>query len=154
MTGARAIERDQHADKPPVSTVVHRLGDLAGHELAVPVVAISLALWSVVWLTAGRPGWLLHAFEIVAASITVVMVFVLQHAQNRLERATQLKLDGLISALPGADDGLIKAEAAPDEELRDRTERNLHRRGQIRSTRPDELDQLDERMRGPGTGTS
>jgi hypothetical protein len=42
-----------------------------------------------------------------------MMVFVLQHAQNRLEQATQLKLDELIDALPGADNGLIKGRSRP-----------------------------------------
>jgi low affinity Fe/Cu permease len=136
MTQVRATRRDQHADKPPVSTVVHRIGDLAGHELAVPVAAVTVALWLVAWLAAGQPGWLLHAFEIAAASTTVMMVFVLQHAQNRLEQATQLKLDELIDALPDADNGLIKAETAPEDELRQRTEQNLARRNRTPSGRP------------------
>jgi hypothetical protein len=58
MIQARATRRDQHADKPPVSTVVHRIGDLAGHELAVPAAAITVTLWLVTWLAAGQPGWL------------------------------------------------------------------------------------------------
>ena len=128
----RPSRRDEHADKPPVSTFVHRIGDLAGHELAVPVVAAAVAAWLVAWLATGRPDWLLQVFEIAAASTTVVMVFVLQHAQNRLEQATQLKLDELVAVLPEADDGLIKAEAAPDEELHSRAARNLHRRQQTR----------------------
>jgi low affinity Fe/Cu permease len=128
-----ATRRDQHAEKPPVSTIVHWIGDLAGREHAVPLASAAVAIWLVAWLVAGHPEWLLHAFEITAASITVVMVFVLQHAQNRLEQATQLKLDEIIAALPSADDGLIKAEAAPDDELHTRTEENLHRRRQTRS---------------------
>jgi low affinity Fe/Cu permease len=136
MTQLRATPRDAHADKPPVSTVVHRIGDLAGHELAVPVAAVAIALWLVVWLIAGQPGWLLRTFEIAAASTTVTMVFVLQHAQNRLEQATQLKLDELIEALPDADNGLIKAEAAPEDELRQRTEHNLARRNRTPSSPP------------------
>jgi low affinity Fe/Cu permease len=125
MTQLRSTPRDAHADKPPVSTVVHRIGDVAGHELAVPIAVVAIALWLVAWLTSGQPGWLLHTFEIAAASTTVTMVFVLQHAQNRLEQATQLKLDELIKALPNADNGLIKAESAPEAELRQRTEHNL-----------------------------
>jgi len=134
MTQARTTERDQHADKPPVSTIVHRIGDLSGHELAVPVAAVTVVLWLVAWLAAGQPSWLLHAFEIAAAATTVMMVFVLQHAQNRLEQATQLKLDELIDALPGADNRLIKAEAAPEDELRQRTEQNLDRRNHTPSS--------------------
>lgn len=133
MDQGTTTRRDQHAEKPPVSTVVHRIGDLAGREHAVPLAFAALAIWLVAWLATGHPDWLLQVFEIAAASITVVMVFVLQHAQNRLEQATQLKLDEIIAALPEADNGLIKAEAAPDDELHTRTEQNLQRRRQTRS---------------------
>ena len=134
MTQARHAQRDQHADKPPVSTIVHRIGDLSGHELAVPAAGVAVALWLVAWLATGQPGWLLHVFEIAAAATTVMMVFVLQHAQNRLEQATQLKLDEIIDALPDADNGLIKAEAAPEDELRKRTEDNLALRNRTPSS--------------------
>ena len=106
---------------------------MAGHELAVPIAAVAIALWLVAWLLTGQPDWLLHTFEIAAASTTVTMVFVLQHAQNRLEQATQLKLDEVIKALPNADNGLIKAEAAPEVELRQRTEHNLASRNRTPS---------------------
>jgi low affinity Fe/Cu permease len=124
---------DEHADKPPVSTLVHRVGALVGHELGVPIVLAAVLAWLLAWVVAGEPDWLLHAFEIAAASVTVVMVFVLQHAQHRLERATQLKLDELLRTHPGADDALIKAEAGPDHEIRSRTEQNLHYRDELRN---------------------
>jgi low affinity Fe/Cu permease len=124
---------DEHADKPPVSTVVHRVGALVGHELGVPLVLAAVLVWLLAWVVAGEPDWLLHAFEIAAASVTVVMVFVLQHAQHRLERATQLKLDELLRTHPDADDALIKAEAGPDHEIRSRTEQNLHYRRKVQN---------------------
>ena len=124
---------DEHADKPPVSTLVHRVGALVGHELGVPLVLAAVLAWLLAWVVAGEPDWLLHAFEIAAASVTVVMVFVLQHAQHRLERATQLKLDELLRTHPDADDALIKAEAGPDHEIRSRAEQNLHYRDELRS---------------------
>ena len=133
MARTRATQRDEHAAKAPVSTVVHRVGDLAAHEITVPLVFGGVVAWFGVWLALGRPDWLLHIFEVTAAAITVVMVFVLQHAQKRLEQATQLKLDERIAALPEADDAVITAEAAPDDELRERIEHNLGRRADLRS---------------------
>jgi low affinity Fe/Cu permease len=124
---------DEHADKPPVSTLVHRVGALVGHELGVPLVLVTVLVWLLAWVVAGEPDWLLHAFEIAAASVTVVMVFVLQHAQHRLERATQLKLDELLRTHPGADDALIKAEVGPDHEISSRAEQNLHYRHELRN---------------------
>ena len=40
--------------------------------------------------------------------MTTIMVFTIQHTQSREQAATQLKLDELIRALPGADDHLVQ----------------------------------------------
>jgi len=53
------------------------------------------------------------AFEISISSITLVMVFAIQHTQGREQAATQRKLDELIRALPGADEALMMLEEAP-----------------------------------------
>jgi low affinity Fe/Cu permease len=45
------------------------------------------------------------------------MVFAIQHTQSREQLVTQRKLDELLRAQPGADDRLIAAEEASDEEL-------------------------------------
>ena len=46
--------------------------------------------------------------------MTTIMVFTIQHTQSREQAATQLKLDELIRALPGADDHLVHVEAGAD----------------------------------------
>jgi low affinity Fe/Cu permease len=46
------------------------------------------------------------------------MVFVIPHRQARQQAATQRKLDEILHALPGADDGLVRLEHGSDEELR------------------------------------
>lgn len=60
-------------------------------------------------------------------------VFVLQHAQGRLTTATQLKLDELLRSLPQADDALIKAETAADEDLEQQAEQNIRLRDDVRA---------------------
>jgi low affinity Fe/Cu permease len=57
------------------------------------------------------------AFAAVCAAVTTVMVFTIQHTQSREQAATQLKLDELIRALPGADDHLVHVESGADEEF-------------------------------------
>ena len=47
------------------------------------------------------------AFELVVSSLTLVMVFAIQHTQGREQAATQRKLDELIRAMPGANESLI-----------------------------------------------
>ncbi|MEC5148868.1 low affinity Fe/Cu permease [Cryobacterium psychrotolerans] len=71
------------------------------------------------------------------ATITLVMVFVIQHTQARQQAATQRKLDELLRALPTADNRLIAVEAAPDKELDDLADRNLtHREQAVHNATP------------------
>lgn len=49
--------------------------------------------------------------------ITFLMVFLIQNAQTREAKATQLKLDELIRALDGAQDKMISIENLCDEDL-------------------------------------
>ena len=50
--------------------------------------------------------------------ITFLMVFVIQHTQNRDAQVMQLKLDELIRAVSAARDELVDMEDLSDEELR------------------------------------
>ena len=49
--------------------------------------------------------------------VTFLMVFVIQHAQNKDMRAVQLKLNELIAAIEGASNRLIDVEDLTDHEL-------------------------------------
>src|SRR5437868_8216199 len=49
--------------------------------------------------------------------VTFLMVFVIQHAQNKDMRAVQLKLNELIAAVEGASNRLIDVEDLTDREL-------------------------------------
>ncbi|MGN6693749.1 MAG: low affinity iron permease family protein, partial [Aquihabitans sp.] len=48
---------------------------------------------------------------------TLLLVIILQHAQNRDAKATQLKLNELLLALEAPDSKLIHADRLGDEEL-------------------------------------
>ena len=65
----------------------------------------------------GLSEWWETVLYSTTASITVVMVFAIQHTQAREQVVTQRKLDELLRAQPEADDHLIAAEVASDEEL-------------------------------------
>ena len=49
--------------------------------------------------------------------ITFLMVFLIQHTQNRDSEAAQLKLDELIRAVKGANNSLLNLEDLDDEDL-------------------------------------
>jgi low affinity Fe/Cu permease len=65
----------------------------------------------------GFPSRFVALFEVGVSAITLVMVFAIQHTQGREQAATQRKLDELIRALPGADEGLMMLEEASSEAL-------------------------------------
>jgi low affinity Fe/Cu permease len=77
------------------------------------------------------------AFELSASSLTLVMVFAIQHTQGREQAATQRKLDELIRAFPGANDSLMMLEEAPREFMLDVEEEQRD----VRSNSPDTDDQ-------------
>ena len=57
--------------------------------------------------------------------VTFLMVFLVQHTQNRDSRALHLKLDELLRSIDAARDKLIDLENCTDEEI-DKIERQFH----------------------------
>lgn len=95
------------------SRAVHILQKWSAHAAATWLAAtVSVFVIGAAALTR-RGDALLIWFEGVAAGITLVMVFVLQHTQTRQQLALQRKLDELLRALPGTDERLIKVESEP-----------------------------------------
>jgi low affinity Fe/Cu permease len=63
------------------------------------------------------PSWWDNVLFIVSSTVTLLMVFAIQHTQARQQSAVQRKLDEILHALPHADDRLIAVEEAPDADL-------------------------------------
>ena len=84
-----------------------------------------MVVWVTVGAVAGFPHWWETVLYSTSASVTLVMVFAIQHTQSRQQRATQRKLDELLRTQPAADDHLIAAEDAPDEELQALADLNM-----------------------------
>ncbi len=89
----------------------------AGSSWAFGVAVLALVVW-------GATGPLAHFSDtwqlIINTATTIVtflMVFLIQHAQNKDAMAIQLKLDGLVFALGKADNALIDVEELSDEDL-------------------------------------
>jgi len=101
----------------PLSRVVHWVDRVTSRPATAVVVIALVLLFGVALAIAGFPETWETAFAALCAGVTTIMVFTIQHTQTREQAATQLKLDGLIRALPGADDHLVHVEAGPDDEL-------------------------------------
>jgi low affinity Fe/Cu permease len=108
---------------------LHRVGEIVANAAAGVVAAVLVAAWGMVGLVAGFPDWWATGLYASTASVTFVMVFVIQHTQSRQVTALQRKLDELVRATAGADAKLIAVEEAPDEELQALADLNLSDRG-------------------------
>lgn len=103
-----------------ISRVLQWIGDVTSRSSTAALVAITTLVFLVVLSVAGYPGRWEAGFVTVVESITLVMLFVIQHTQNRHQVALQLKLDELIRTSPNADDHLVHIELADDAELIER----------------------------------
>jgi low affinity Fe/Cu permease len=75
----------------------------------------------IVWVLAGPIAGFSDTWQLVINTsttiITFLMVFLIQHSENKNSRALQLKLDELISATEKASNRLIDIEDLDDDEL-------------------------------------
>lgn len=107
------------------SRLLHRIGELAARSGAGISAALLIMAWVAVGGIAGFPSWWQVTLYSVTGSVTFVMVFVIQHTQERQTSATQRKLDELIRSSTRADNTLIAIEQASDEDLQALTHLNL-----------------------------
>jgi low affinity Fe/Cu permease len=113
----RIVSRTRHLRRS--SRWLYRVDHYSSQPLAAPVALAALVGAVVLGASERFPSWWLTGFEVGTASLTVMMVFVIQHTQGREQAATQRKLDELLRALPEAESGLMMLEEASDDELRD-----------------------------------
>jgi low affinity Fe/Cu permease len=101
----------------------------AFHRFATVVTNAAGSVWAflgavlviTVWLASGPIFGFSDTWQLVINTgttiVTFLMVFVIQHSQNREVKAIQLKLDELIASVDGASNSLIDIEEVSDDEL-------------------------------------
>jgi low affinity Fe/Cu permease len=116
------------------SRALHWVGELTSRASAAVVATVVLLTFILVSTINGFPGKWQIVFATVANSITLVMLFVIQHTQSRQQLVLQLKLDELIRTSPVADDLLVQLEKADDSELIEREESQVAHHEALRET--------------------
>lgn len=95
----------------------------AGSPWAFAIAASVLVVWAVSGPLFGFSDTWQLIINTGTTIVTFLMVFLIQHSQNKDSRALQIKLDELIAATEAANDRLIDIEDLTDEELE-----QIHRR--------------------------
>jgi len=108
-----------------MSRALHAIGATAAQSGAGIAAAALVVAWLVVGVATGFPAWWPTTLYVVTGSVTFVMVFVIQHTNERQTSATQRKLDELIRSSVHADDALIAVEEAGDEHLQALAQLNM-----------------------------
>lgn len=92
--------------------------DAVGSSWSFVVAVIVVAAWAITGPLFGYSDTWQLIINTGTSITTFLMVFLIQHTQNREAQATQLKLDELIRALHGARTKLLNLESLSDEELK------------------------------------
>jgi low affinity Fe/Cu permease len=105
-------------EAPWFTRVSNMVRDVAGS----PRFSGLLLLVVLIWLAVGPLADFSKAWELSATAgapiIALMLLVIIQHTQNRDDKAIQLKLNEMIRACEDASDGLIGIEDSPEFELR------------------------------------
>jgi len=125
------------------SRQLYRIDHYSSQPAATLAVAVGIIGLIAAGAATGFPTWWVTAFTAGTSTVTLVMVFAIQHTAGREQTAVQRKLDELLRAVPGAADGLILLEEASEEQVRG-----------IEEGQRDVLDQSDQSVKtGAGSNT-
>lgn len=106
-----------------------RFARWTSYEAGKPITFISAVLVIVVWAVTGPIFGFSDTWQLVINTgttiITFLMVFLIQHTQNRDTEALQIKIDELIRALKEADNKVLDLEELDDRELDEKREEYL-----------------------------
>ena len=97
--------------------IASRIASLAGHYVTTILAMLLVLGWGIAGPLVGfSDTWLLLAGT-ATSIVAFLMVFLIQHTQNRDAVAVHLKLDELLRAVEGANTALIRVEDETNEEL-------------------------------------
>jgi low affinity Fe/Cu permease len=97
--------------------LANRVSQLAGSPAAFLLALLVLAVWAATGPLFGFSDTWQLLVNTGTTIITFLIVFLIQHTQNKDARAIQLKLNEILAAIEGASNRLINVEKLSDEEL-------------------------------------
>jgi low affinity Fe/Cu permease len=100
---------------PTLSKFIYHIDHYTSMSVVVMAFTAVLIAMLILGAVLGFPSSWVVSFEVAVSSVTLLMVFTIQHTQGREQEATQRKLDELLRATPGAADSLMMLEEAPKE---------------------------------------
>jgi low affinity Fe/Cu permease len=105
----------------PVSRVFSKVAQAVttatGSAWAFMLALSTIGVWAILGPTFGYSDTWQLVINTSTTIITFLMVFVIQHSQNKEMKSIQIKLDELIAATGGASNKLIDVEEMSDEEV-------------------------------------
>jgi low affinity Fe/Cu permease len=114
MRPSKVIAR-KTSQLPTLSKVIYHVDHYTSMSVVVMAFTALLIAVLIVGAVLGFPSSWVVSFEVAVSSVTLLMVFTIQHTQGREQEATQRKLDELLRATPGAAESLMLLEQAPKE---------------------------------------
>jgi low affinity Fe/Cu permease len=145
----RGVQADQQNESRQSQGGVRALFDrfaegassLAGSPWAFGVAALVLVVWALSGPLLGFTNTWQLIINTGTTIVTFLMVFLIQHSENKSSRAVQIKLDELIAVTMAASNRLIAIEDLSDEELD-----HLTRRFQRLAAEASPLHQRDDQL--------
>ena len=121
----------------------YKTAELVGSPPAFLIALFVVIVWAVTGPLFGYSDTWQLVINTGTTIVTFLIVFLIQHTQNRDSKILQLKLDELIRAVEAARTRLVGLEDLPDEEL-ERLQKEFQRLGKARELKREKPDKREK----------
>jgi low affinity Fe/Cu permease len=121
--------------------LAYKTSEVVGSAPAFLIAVLIVIVWGVTGPLFGYSDTWQLVINTGTTIVTFLVVFLIQHTQNRDAKILQLKLDELIRAVEAARTGLVGLEDLPDEEIErlHKEFQRLAKKRELRSEKPEKV---------------